>query len=147
MAKTFMITTKSTYLEPYWQALSDGSHPEIEYTDKQTYRKLPREAAILVLKEFFDAPDEDMTIEDTKREFSGTDRVMSDQTASKIVAYYNGRKALYEKLLSLIDDNFEYEKMDIPESLNGFTTVDDDKEFEKTHQIEAWVEVKAEDQA
>lgn len=144
MAKTYTITTKCTMLEPYWQALKDGSHPEIEYTDKQVYRKLPEEAAKMVLNEFLDAPDHEMTLEEAKKEFFDSNQTMSDETAKKIVDYYNGRKSIFDNLVSLLGDEFEYEKVAIPEELNGFTTQENDTEFEKGHTLEAWIEVRTE---
>lgn len=145
-AKTYSIAFKSTILEPYWQALSDGSHPDVEYTDKQVYKKLPLEAALIVLKEFTDAPDKDLAIESVKEDFKDSNHAMSDEVAQKIVTYYNGRRAIYEKLEELLKSGeLEYEKIEIPEELNGFTTQEDDEEFKKSHTIEAWIEVKAED--
>jgi len=143
MAKTYTITTKCTTLEPYWQALKDESHPEIEYTDKQTYKKLPEEAAKLVLNEFLDAPDHAMTLEEVKKEFFDSNETMSDGVAQKIANYYNGRKAIYDKLVALLGDEFEYEKVEIPEEYNGFTTQENDEDFKKSHQLEAWVEIRA----
>lgn len=143
--KTYSIAFKSTTLEPYWQALSDGSHPDVEYTDKQVYKKLPLEAALIVLKEFTDAPDKDLTVESVKEDFKASNPSMSDEVAQKIVTYYNGRRAIYEKLEELLKSGeLEYEKIEIPEELNGFTTQEDDEEFKKSHTLEAWIEVKVE---
>jgi len=143
--KTYSIAMKSTVLEPFWQDLKDGSHPEIEYTDKQSYKKLNSEAALLVLKEFTDAPDQDLTLESVKDEFKDSNAAMSDEVAQKIANYYNGRKKIYEKLKELLESGeLEYEKIDIPEELNGFTTQENDGEFEKSKSLEAWIEVRAE---
>ena len=143
--KTYSIAFKSTTLEPYWQALSDGSHPEIEYTDKQMYKKLPLEAALIVLKEFTDAPDQELTIKQVKEDFKSSNSGMSDKVAQKIADYYNGRRKIYENLKALLESReLEYEKVEIPEELNGFTTQEDDEEFEKSHSLEAWIEVRAE---
>lgn len=143
--KTYSITMKSTTLEPFWQDLKDGSHPEIEYTDKQSYKKLNQEAALLVLKEFTDAPNEVLTLESAKDEFKDSNAEMSDKVAQKIADYYNGRKKIYENLKELLESGeLEHEKVEIPEELNGFTTQEDDEEFEKSHSLEAWIEVRAE---
>lgn len=144
MAKSYTITTKCTTLEPYWQALKDGSHPEIEYTDKQVFRKLPEEAAKMVLNEFLDAPDHEMTVEEVKKKFFDSNQNTSDEAAKKIVDYYNGRKSIFDNLVAFLGDEFEYEKVVIPEELNGFTTQKNDIEFEKSHTLEAWIEVRAE---
>ena len=143
--KTYSITMKSTTLEPFWQDLKDGSHPEVEYTYKQSYKKLNLEAALLVLKEFTDAPDEVLTLEMVKKDFEDSNSTMSDKVAQKIANYYNGRKKIYENLKELLEGGeLEYEKVEIPEELNGFTTQEDDEEFEKSHSLEAWIEVRAE---
>ena len=143
--KTYSITMKSTMLEPFWQNLKDGSHPEIEYTDKQSYKKLNQEAALLVLKEFMDASDKELTLESVKEEFKSSNATMSDRAAQKIADYYNGRKKIYENLKELLESGeLEYEKVEIPEELNGFTTQENDEEFEKSHSLEAWIEVRAE---
>ena len=143
--KTYSISMKNTMLEPFWQNLKDGSHPEIEYTDKQAYKKLNLEAALLVLKEFIDAPDSNLTLESVKEDFKASNATMSDEVAQKIVNYYNGRKKIYDKLKDLLETGeFEYEKIDIPEELNGFTTQENDEEFEKTKILESWIEVRAE---
>lgn len=143
--RTYSITMKSSALEPFWQALADGSHPEVEYTDKQAYKKLSQEAALLVLREFVDPPEEDVTIESVKKSFTDSNSVMSDKTAQKIVDYYNGRKKIYEHLKELLESGeLEYEKVEIPEELYGFTTQEKDEDFEKTHSLEYWIEVRAE---
>ena len=143
--KTYSISMKSTVLEPFWQDLKDGSHPEVEYTDKQSYKKLNLEAALLVLKEFTDACDEDITVEMVKEDFESSNENMSDNVAKKIADYYNGRKKIYEKLKDLLESGeLEYEKVEIPEELNGFTTQENDKEFEKSKTLEAWIEVRSE---
>lgn len=143
--KTYSITMKSSTLEPFWQDLKDGSHPEVEYSDKQSYKKLNVEAALLVLKEFTDAPDEVLTLKMVKEDFGYSNSTMSDKVAQKIADYYNGRKKIYENLRELLESGeLEYEKVEIPEELNGFTTQEDDEEFEKSHSLEAWIEVRAE---
>ena len=146
--KTFSITSKITNLEPYWNSLKDGSRPLIEYASKDVYRKLNKETAILVLKEILDAPEVDyLTIDGAKRAF-GHDDVnggMSDSIAEKIVNYYNGRKEILKKLEDLLEDvSFEHVKLDLPEELNGFTTIEDDEDFAKIKQLEAYIEVEAE---
>lgn len=144
-SKTYRIDAKSVWLEPYWQALKDGSHPEVEYTDKQTYKKLSKETTVLVLREFFDVPDKKMTIEDVKKEFASSTAGMSDETAKKIARYYNGRKDIFDKIVSLLDDeSFEQFREEIPAELNGFTTQDKDEEYQKTQCLESWIEVRAE---
>ena len=143
--KTYSITMKSTTFEPFWQDLKDGSHPEVEHTDKQSYKKLNLEAALLVLKEITDAPDKVLTLEIVKEYFEDSNSTMSDKVAQKIADYYNGRQKIYENLKSLLESgDLEYEKIDIPEELNGFTTQENDEEFEKSHSLEAWIEVRAE---
>lgn len=143
--KTYSITTKSTTLEPFWHDLKDGTHPEVEYTDKQSYKKLNLEAALIVLKEFTDAPDDDLTIEQVKKDLAKSNASMSDKDAQKIVDYYNGRKQIYLKLKELLESGeLEYEKIDIPEELNEFTTQENGEEFNKMHSLEAWIEVRAE---
>ncbi len=142
---TYSVTMKSVALEPFWQALADGSHPEVEYIDKQSYKKLNLEAALLVLREFVDPPEEDVTVESVKKSFIDSNSVMSDKTAQKIVDYYNGRKKIYEHLKELLESGeLEYEKHVIPEELYGFTTQEDDEDFGKTHSLEYWIEIKAE---
>lgn len=144
--KTYRITTKTRFLEPFWQELKDGSHPTVEYMDKQSYRNLNVEAALLVLKEFIDSPDEDLSLEDVKKEFYESNRGMSDRVAERIAKYYNGRKAIYEKLKNLLESGeLEYEKVEIPEELNKFTTQEEDEDIDKEQQLEAWIEVKVED--
>lgn len=144
MAKTYALTTKNTWLQPYWNALLDGSKPEIEYSNKDSYKKLSEETLKLVLKDVIDPPDHEMTIAEVKKEFAYSNEVMSDKVAQRIVSYHNGRKAIYERLLDLIGDDFEYEKMVIPEECNGFTTQENDEEFTKNRQLEAWIEIRAE---
>jgi hypothetical protein len=145
MEKTYSITIKNTTLEPYWQDLKDGSNPEIEYTDKQSYKKLNLETALLVLKEIIDAPDSELTLNSVKEDFKFSNSSMSDGVAQKIVDYYNGRKKIYEDIKDLLESGeFEYEKIAIPEELNGFTTQENDEEFKKIQILEYWIEVRAE---
>lgn len=100
---------------------------------------------MLVLKEFTDAPDSDLTIEQVKKDFAESNDYMSDEVAQKIAVYYNGRRQIYLKLKRLLEDpSFEIEKVEIPEECNCFTTIENDKDFKKSHQIEAWIEVRAE---
>ena len=144
--KTYRITTKTRFLEPFWPELKDGSHPTVEYMDKQSYGNLNVEAALFVLKEFIDSPNEDLSLEDVKKEFYESNRGMSDRVAERIAKYYNGRKAIYEKLKNLLEsEELEYEKVEIPEELNKFTTQEDDEDIDKEQQLEAWIEVKVED--
>lgn len=143
--KTYSMTMKSRVLEPFWQELKDGTHPEVEYTDKQTYKKLNLEAALVVLRELMDAPDEELGIEKVKKDFAAPGEKMSDDVAQKIVEYYNGRKKIYDNLKELLESGeLEYERVEIPEELNGFTTQENDEEFKKCHTIEAWIEVRSE---
>ena len=141
--KTYRITTKTRFLEPFWQELKDGTHPIVEHADKQSYRKLDLEAALLVLKEFTDCPDKELTLDDVKKEFYRSNNNMSDQVAASIAKYYNGRKAIYDKLRSLLESGeLEYEKIEIPEELNKFSTQEDD-DLSKEQQLEAWIEVRS----
>ena len=145
MEKTYSITVKNTTLEPYWYVLKDGSNPEIEYTNKQSYKKLNLETALLVLKEIIDVPDSELTLNSVKEEFKSSNSSMSDGVAQKIADYYNGRKKIYEDIKDLLESGeFEYEKIAIPEELNGFTTQENDEEFKKTQTLESWIEVRAE---
>ena len=69
---------------------------------------------------------------------------MSDRVAERIAKYYNGRKAIYEKLKNLLESGeLEYEKVEIPEELNKFTTQEDDENIDKEQQLEAWIEVRS----
>lgn len=143
--KTYKITSKNTTLEPYWREIKDGTHPEIEYTDEQTYRKLGLEVALDVLKELIDAPDADLTLAQVKEDFSRSNATMSDGVAQKIVDYYNGRREIYLKLKTILKSGeLVHEKVEIPEELNGFTTQEVDEDFSKSHTLEAWIEIEAE---
>lgn len=143
--KTFSITYNNVNLEPYWNSLKDGTRPLVEFTSKDVYRKLNKETAILVLEEILDAPDKYLTIEGVKESFADhiVSKDMPDHVAEKIAKYYNGRKEILNKIEDLLEDeSFERVKIDIPEELNGFTTLENDEDFEKIKQLEAYIEIE-----
>lgn len=144
--KTFSITYNNVNLEPYWIVLKDGTRPLIEFTTKNVYRKLNKETAILVLEEILDAPDKYLTIDGVKESFANNvvARDISNRVAEKIAKYYNGRKDILNRIEDLLEDeSFERVKIDIPEELNGFTTIENDEDFKKTKQLEAYIEIEA----
>lgn len=143
--KTFSITYNNVNLEPYWNSLKDGTRPLVEFTSKDVYRKLNKETAILVLEEILDAPDKYLTIEGVKKSFADhiVSKDMPDHVAEKIAKYYNGRKEILNRIEDLLEDeSFERVKIDIPEELNGFTTLENDEDFEKIKQLEAYIEIE-----
>lgn len=143
--KTFSITYNNVNLEPYWNSLKDGTRPLVEFTSKDVYRKLNKETAILVLEEILDAPDKYLTIEGVKESFADNivSKDMPDHVAEKIAKYYNGRKEILNRIEDLLEDeSFERVKIDIPEELNGFTTLENDEDFEKIKQLEAYIEIE-----
>lgn len=143
--KTFSITYNNVNLEPYWNSLKDGTRPLVEFTSKDVYRKLNKETAILVLEEILDAPDKYLTIEGVKESFADhiVSKDMPDHVAEKIAKYYNGRKEILNRIEDLLEDeSFERVKIDIPEELNGFTTLENDEDFEKIKQLEAYIEIE-----
>lgn len=143
--KTFSITYNNVNLEPYWNSLKDGMRPLVEFTSKDVYRKLNKETAILVLEEILDAPDKYLTIEGVKESFADhiVSKDMPDHVAEKIAKYYNGRKEILNRIEDLLEDeSFERVKIDIPEELNGFTTLENDEDFEKIKQLEAYIEIE-----
>ncbi len=143
--KTFSITYSNVNLEPYWNSLKDGTRPLVEFTSKDVYRKLNKETAILVLEEILDAPDKYLTIEGVKESFAdhSVSKDMPDHVAEKIAKYYNGRKDILKRIEDLLEDeSFERVKIDIPEELNGFTTIENDEDFERIKQLEAYIEVE-----
>lgn len=143
--KHFSIISKITNLEPYWNSLKDGTRPLVEFTSKDVYRKLNKETAILVLEEILDAPDKYLTIEGVKESFADhiVSKDMPDHVAEKIAKYYNGRKEILNRIEDLLEDeSFERVKIDIPEELNGFTTLENDEDFEKIKQLEAYIEIE-----
>lgn len=143
--KTFSITYNNVNLEPYWNSLKDGTCPLVEFTSKDVYRKLNKETAILVLEEILDAPDKYLTIEGVKKSFADhiVSKDMPDHVAEKIAKYYNGRKEILNRIEDLLEDeSFERVKIDIPEELNGFTTLENDEGFEKIKQLEAYIEIE-----
>lgn len=143
--KTFSITYNNVNLKPYWNSLKDGTRPLVEFTSKDVYRKLNKETAILVLEEILDAPDKYLTIEGVKESFADhiVSKDMPDHVAEKIAKYYNGRKEILNRIEDLLEDeSFERVKIDIPEELNGFTTLENDEDFEKIKQLEAYIEIE-----
>ena len=143
--KTFSITYNNVNLEPYWNSLKDGTRPLVEFTSKDVYRKLNKETAILVLEEILDAPDKYLTIEGVKESFADhiVSKDMPDHVAEKIAKYYNGRKEILNRIEDLLEDeSFERVKIDIPEELNGFTTLENDEDFEKIKQLEAYIKIE-----
>lgn len=143
--KTFSITYNIVNLEPYWNSLKDGTRPLVEFTSKDVYRKLNKETAILVLEEILDAPDKYLTIEGVKKSFADhiVSKDMPDHVAEKIAKYYNGRKEILNRIEDILEDeSFERVKIDIPEELNGFTTLENDEDFEKIKQLEAYIEIE-----
>ena len=145
---TYRVKMLSDFNEPYMYDKIDNivkhkTYDEYVVHDEKTFYD--------VLKEFLDAPDKKLTVEDIRKDFDSDRRKLSDVKVDTIRKYYNGRfdlsKKINNELKKVKFNKITHEspvvmKFNIPFELNFFVTDDNDPYEKNVSMNEAFIEIE-----
>lgn len=136
---TWTIKYVNEFVEPYY---STKDNTRNRHLNSEEWEVSNSDLAIQVLRDFLDAPNEELTVEQIKEDFKQPD--VEESKYVQIKNYYNGRLALFKQaevdILSFRDSEGADEKTfryDIPPEYNSFAMHDSDE----CEQKQAYIEV------
>ena len=126
----FKITMKSAFKRQYYGYTLTKPNDVLLSIDSNSYVVSTLNTCKTLLKEMFDCPDNEMTIDDAKKEYEPyTDSQLTYETLNKICEYYNIRRSLYIECVKELDNvNSVFENNNITSLL-----IHKDIPFEASH--------------
>lgn len=101
----FKLTMKSSFKRQYYGYTSVKSNDILLSTDVNSYIVSTLSSCKTLLKEMFDCPNNEMTIDDAKKEYElYVHSELTDETLNKICNYYNIRRSLYIECIKELDN-------------------------------------------
>jgi len=124
---------------PYYYS---GDSKTCRHVENEEWITDDRDMAVKIVRDMLDVPESELTLEQVKEDFSDRTCNASEEQIVAIRNYYNGRFAMYNRILDEIENCCENKtsRYDIPYEYNHFV-VDADEPARET-QNEAYVELK-----
>jgi len=136
---TYRIKLHNDWTEPYKY---DGKAVKSRRVENTEYVVDDADAAKAIIRDFFDAPDKEMTVEDVQAMFCEPARTdpVPEKRLVEIRDYYNWRLSAMKDMFGDIDSGrVGLFRRDIPYAYNHFTTFEEDEQDES--QNEAYISV------
>jgi len=125
---------------PYYYS---GDSKVCRHVENEEWTTDDRELAVKIIRDMMDVPESELTLEQVRADFSDRTCDVSEEQLVSIQNYYNGRFAMYNRILDEIENCCEnrISRYDIPYEYNHFSTGDDAGESASETQNEAYVEL------
>ena len=149
----YRIKLLNDFEEPYWASDNVQDAPSVIHRNMDEYIVYDEKVFRSILDEFLDAPKKKLTEKEVRKDFDDEMRVhrLSKERVNAIMAYYNGRLALKNKVYSDLA-NIDTKKMKkdfpvvlkycIPFEMNYFSCEDNDPCDKLTKMNDAFIEVE-----
>ena len=101
----FKLTMKNAFKRQYYGYASIKPNDILLSVDSNSYVVSTLSSCKTLLKEMFDCPDNEMTIDDVKKEYElYVHSELTDEILNKIYEYYNIRRSLYIECIRELDN-------------------------------------------
>ena len=119
-----------------------GESPICRHVETDSWTTDDRELAMKIVRDQLDVPEAEMTLDQVKADFADGSRQIEESKFVAIQNYYNGRLALYNRIMDEIETAGPgtSSRYDIPYEYNHFE-IEDEEGAAKETQREAYIEI------